>query len=383
MGHCTLFSVNIMSTSRAQASVSRSPAEAELYAMTQAAVESFAIKRFIQKFKSVILSRDVKIIVKTYSPAGKTMASRLGISRKSNYIELKHLWIQDILSEGIIWLEKVGTHHNPPDVLTKFVQAAVLGQHLPKFNLSKDSSLLQAFKYCSGVEKIKTDSQSREMFRSMRTPQLMHTQFYQEYINKLAVNTAVSVFRLDLSVRFRCFSGSSRVFHSEVSRWFSENQTCIRTTTALRERIHRAKRVKWLGISNQDQLFTQRLGKDVSESQLSTATRRRSFMQFLTQILSPRFCREDLFFWPSEFWEIAGEFFVNFDGEFISANFPALFFFREFKFSTKNSAQNSRPELSAFLSNFIFSNPKCFHADFLLTNKTNYVDFQKKDSRNW
>ena len=70
----TLFSVNIASTSRTQASVSHSSAEAELYAMTQATVESLAIKRFIQAFKSAILSNDVKIIVKTDSSAGKTMA---------------------------------------------------------------------------------------------------------------------------------------------------------------------------------------------------------------------------------------------------------------------------------------------------------------------
>ena len=64
------------------------------------------------------------------------------------------LWIQDILSEGVISLETVGTHHNPSDVLTKFVQAAVLGQHLPKLNLFK-ASLSEVHKYCSGVEKIK------------------------------------------------------------------------------------------------------------------------------------------------------------------------------------------------------------------------------------
>ena len=60
-----------------------------------------------------------------------------------------------VLSEGIMSLEKVGTHHNPSDVLTKFVQASVSGQHLPKLNLLKDHSLSQVFKYCSGVEKVK------------------------------------------------------------------------------------------------------------------------------------------------------------------------------------------------------------------------------------
>ena len=117
--------------------------------MTQASVGSLAIKHFIKELKSAILSREVKITLKTDSSAGKTMASRLGISKKSKHIELRHLWIQDILSEGVMSLEKVGTHHNPSDVLTKFVQSSVLGNHLPKLNLFKDSSLTQVFKVSS------------------------------------------------------------------------------------------------------------------------------------------------------------------------------------------------------------------------------------------
>ena len=69
------------------------------HAMTQASVDSLAIKHFIKELKSETLSRDVKITFKTDSSAGKMMASRLGISKRSKHIELKHLWIQDILSD--------------------------------------------------------------------------------------------------------------------------------------------------------------------------------------------------------------------------------------------------------------------------------------------
>ena len=44
----TMLEVNVSSTSRTQTSISHSSAEAELYAMTQASVESLAIKHFIQ-----------------------------------------------------------------------------------------------------------------------------------------------------------------------------------------------------------------------------------------------------------------------------------------------------------------------------------------------
>ena len=55
---------------------------------------------------------------------------------------------------------------------------------------------------------------------------------------------------------------------------------------------------------------------------------------------------------------------ANFDGEFFGLVFPG------FQATQKIHAQNSRPELPAFLSNLIFSNPKFIHGDFLLTGET-------------
>ena len=153
-----VFSVNISSTSRTQASVSfkcrsrivcddsRSSRVTGDQALHQGTKISDSFQRCENHTQDGFISRE----------AGKTMASRLGISRKSKHIELRPLWIQDGLSEGIMSLEKVGTHHNPSDVLTKFAQASALGQHLPKLNLFKDHSLSQVFKFCSSVEKVKT-----------------------------------------------------------------------------------------------------------------------------------------------------------------------------------------------------------------------------------
>ena len=54
---------------------------------------------------------------------------------------------------------------------------------------------------------------------------------------------------------------------------------------------------------------------------------------------------------------------ANFDSEFFGLVFPG------FQATPKIHAQNSRPELSAFLSNFTFLNPKFIHGDFLLTGE--------------
>ena len=55
---------------------------------------------------------------------------------------------------------------------------------------------------------------------------------------------------------------------------------------------------------------------------------------------------------------------ANFDSEFFGLVFPGV------QVTQKIHAQSSRPELSAFLSNFTFLNPKFIHGDFLLTGET-------------
>ena len=62
--------------------------------------------------------------------------------------------------------------------------------------------------------------------------------------------------------------------------------------------------------------------------------------------------------------KLPANFSANFDSEFFGLVFPG------FQATPKIHAQNSRPELSAFLFNFTFSNPKFIHGDFLLTGET-------------
>ena len=71
-------------------------------------------------------------------------------------------------------------------------------------------------------------------------------------------------------------------------------------------------------------------------------------------------------FWSGEFEENCRRIsqrilMANLDSEFFGLVFPG------FQATQKIHAQNSRPELSALLSNFTFLNPKFIHGDFLLT----------------
>ena len=126
------------------------------------------------------------------------MASCLGVSRESKYFQLKHLWIQDILSEGFILLAKGGTHRNPSDVLTTFVQAAVLGQHLPKLKLFKDSCLLTGIRMSAGVKKLNVtqnirDDQSRRAHAAL----CEHTVNYGHQRGHKASQGRICVFCID------------------------------------------------------------------------------------------------------------------------------------------------------------------------------------------
>ena len=81
----------------------------------------------------------------------------------------------------------------------------------------------------------------------------------------------------------------------------------------------------------------------------------------------------DFFFWSGEFQENCRRIsqrilMANFDSEFVGLVFQG------FQATQKIHTQNSRPELSAFLSNFTFLNPKFIHGDFLLTGETNITD---------
>ena len=74
-------------------------------------------------------------------------------------------------------------------------------------------------------------------------------------------------------------------------------------------------------------------------------------------------------FWSGELWENCRRIsqrilMANFDSEFFGPIFPG------FQAPQKIHTQNSRPELSAFLSNFTFLNPKFIHGDFLLAGET-------------
>ena len=117
----------ITSQSRTQATVALSSGEAELYAIGLGVSESLFIRSLLLESQ---LSKNVNIRIHTDSTAGKSMATRFGTSKKTKHVQLRFLFIQELVASGVVSIKKVSGTSNPSDVMTKYITKEVLHRHL-------------------------------------------------------------------------------------------------------------------------------------------------------------------------------------------------------------------------------------------------------------
>ena len=113
-------------TSSSNSVVALSSAESELYAIGAGAQEGLHIANFIKEATTT----KVNIRIHTDSTSGKSIATRIGSSKKAKHIDLKYLFIQQLVQSGVLSIHKISTRDNPADILTKYVSAEVLNKHL-------------------------------------------------------------------------------------------------------------------------------------------------------------------------------------------------------------------------------------------------------------
>ena len=123
----SLLGTTINYGSRTQATIALSSAEAELYAINTGATEALHIRSLLMELLNI---NKVNIKIHTDSSSGKSMATRIGSSRKAKHIELKHLFIQRLISHDYVRIIKIHTNDNPADILTKYVSTETLQRHL-------------------------------------------------------------------------------------------------------------------------------------------------------------------------------------------------------------------------------------------------------------
>ena len=127
-----LLGCTIHQYARTQGSIATSSGEAELYAIGSGVAEALGIVNFLQESQ---LMPKVTITIHTDSSSAKTIATRIGTSKLTKHIQLRFLYVQDLVATNIIKIRKVGTKFNYADVLTKIVPTSTLHYHLGNLGL--------------------------------------------------------------------------------------------------------------------------------------------------------------------------------------------------------------------------------------------------------
>ena len=67
------------------------------------------------------LAKKVNMIAYTDSTAGMSMATRFGTGKKTKHVELRFLYVQNLLQMGLLRMAKIDSTRNPADLMTKYV----------------------------------------------------------------------------------------------------------------------------------------------------------------------------------------------------------------------------------------------------------------------
>ena len=101
-----------------------------------AAQESLYISNFIKE----AFEARTNIRTHTDSSAAKSIAMREGTSKKAKRIEVRRLFIQQLVKSKTITMREVRSEENPADILIKFVSCDTLNKHLYTVGLYTASS---------------------------------------------------------------------------------------------------------------------------------------------------------------------------------------------------------------------------------------------------
>jgi hypothetical protein len=110
----------IASWSRTQATVSLSSGEAEYIALATGATEARQVQTILQE-----LGHDSRITLLSDSSAARGAAETLGL-RKMKHLQIRVLFLKELVSSGALSLVRIRGGANPADMLTKPVNTRVL-----------------------------------------------------------------------------------------------------------------------------------------------------------------------------------------------------------------------------------------------------------------
>ena len=109
----------ICSASKTQHSVALSSAESELYAMCSAVTEAVHLSNLLSE--TCITQQTPKIHLYSDSQSAIAINQRSGPGKKSKHIQIRYLFVQDMVQNGAVVLHKVHTDNNCSDLQTKYI----------------------------------------------------------------------------------------------------------------------------------------------------------------------------------------------------------------------------------------------------------------------
>ena len=159
--HLEFLGAPIHFISKTQAVRALSSAESELYGIGAGIAESLHVRSFLMEAG---IAKSVLIEVWTDSTAAKSIAMSYGTSRKTRHIELKYLYMQDLVLQGLVKIKKVPGEQNPPDIFTKHVKLEVLRRHLHRVGLTvtveQDIYMIACISSCGSAAFFETPASS-------------------------------------------------------------------------------------------------------------------------------------------------------------------------------------------------------------------------------
>jgi len=110
----------LASYSRTQSSIALSTCEAELQSIVSGVGEGL----FVQSLLVEMNFAKPSLTICTDSKAAYDGLRKLGVGR-IKHVALRSLYVQELVTKGVVVLRKIGTVNNPADILTKPVSASV------------------------------------------------------------------------------------------------------------------------------------------------------------------------------------------------------------------------------------------------------------------
>lgn len=113
-----------------QPEVSMSTGQAEYNGLVRGCIEVLYLKNLLAIFK-----HDAEAVVETDSSAAKGIAGRLGANKRTKYFATKLFWMQKLIREGVIKVQKCLGTENESDIGTKPVDGKTLWKIMAKLGM--------------------------------------------------------------------------------------------------------------------------------------------------------------------------------------------------------------------------------------------------------